>query len=97
MIATRAARTGCVFTLGALATAVALRPSSFVAASRSDCDTPLMMNEPRLNVRAAHVERFFGGLDVGVLELVAQRDEAVVAVGVDDERAAAARRRRPAP
>ena len=29
MIATRAARAGCVFTLGAAATAITLRPSSF--------------------------------------------------------------------
>ena len=83
--ATRAARAGCVFTDGAAASAWAFSPSSFVTLSRSACDTPLMMNVPRLNFVPAGLERLLGDLDVGVLQLVAQRDQRVVGVVVDRE------------
>ena len=75
----------------------ARRPSArarSAALSRSACDTPLMTNEPRLNFVPADVERLLRHLDVGVLQLVAQRDQRVVGVVVDREDAAGARRRR---
>ena len=63
----------------------ALRPSSFAALSRSACDTPLITNDPAVELRAARLERLLRHLDVGVLQLVAQRDERVVGVVVDRE------------
>ena len=38
-----------------------------------------MMNDPRVNLQAAGLERLFGDLDVGAAEPVAQRDQRVVA------------------
>src|SRR5207247_10615344 len=49
---------------------------------------------PATELHAVGVERFFGGLEVGVLELVAQGDERVVGVVVDRvDRIRAVRRR----
>ena len=52
-IATRGARSGCVFTDGAAPTASTCSPRSAAAFCMSEDDTFFTMNDPRLNFRSA--------------------------------------------
>ena len=67
MSATRAARAGCVFTVGAARERVRLETElRRRLVEIRGCETPRMMNEPRVNFVPGRLERLLGGLDVRV-------------------------------
>ena len=84
-IATRAARAGCIFTDGAAASADGLQAERRRRLVEVGLRDALDDERAAVELRAARLERLLGHLDVGVLQLVAQRDQRVVGVVVDRE------------
>ena len=95
MIATRAARAGCVFTVAPRRRATTVTPELLRGLVEIRLRHALrMMNDPRANCLPSASNGSSADLEVGLREAIAQRRERVVGVVVDREHASPCRSRR---